>query len=170
MRFKERFSHSLSWEGKLAGFGNAFQDHQDHLQSDLALHTSITIHAVDTKMDMLLFMRELEDPRERKARQFVEANGGVDAVSQRADLMAALQDIIGESQTITAADLRRELSGSVDQIIKANEDVFSRKFDAQALVITTEVQAALKREGDRVIKAIRGRPAYERLADWVGNL
>ena len=137
------------------------------MQKDLSYHASITITRVDSKLDMLVFMKQLQDPRERKAREFIEANGGLKAVSDDPDLMERLQTIVGEDVPITPADLRREMSVSVDAIIQANEEIFERKLKVQAIVITKEIDLALKREGDRMIKAIRGQQVYERLADWV---
>ena len=161
-----RISHSFAWEKKLAALGDGFIDHRDRLQADIALHTNITVQSVSAKLDMLALMKDLLDPRERKARDFIETHGGLQAVSTDEDLRTELQRILGTKE-LTAADLRKEMNVGVEEIIKANEEIFSRKFSMQLSIIVKEVEATAQREGDRIIKAIRGRPAYERLLDWV---
>ena len=165
----EKFSHSLAWEDKLAAFGDVFQVYQNRLHTNLALHTSITMHAVDTKIDMIIFMRQLQDPRERRAGEFIEANGGLTVVAGSAVLMDKLQEIVGGDAAITATDLRREINTSVDEMIKANEEVFERKLKVQTALLAGEKNLAVQREGDRIVKAFRGQQVYERLADWVST-
>ncbi|KAG8881280.1 hypothetical protein FRB98_004439 [Tulasnella sp. 332] len=60
----------------------------------------------------------------------------------------------------SSGGLRRELSANVDDVLKANEALFLKKFDAQ----TTQLTEALDRSADKVIRALGGGP-YERVED-----
>ena len=60
-------------------------------------------------------------------------------------------------------ELQREIDSSPDKAIEKNADFFYRKFEIQ----TKEIEDIVRREGDRVISAIREGP-HDRIVDPVG--
>lgn len=66
-------------------------------------------------------------------------------------------------QPFTVAELREELTESLDELLEKNFESFSRKFEIQKRQVVEDVKKALGREGDRIIAAVttgvRVRPA-----------
>lgn len=74
-----------------------------------------------------------------------------------------------DAQTALIKEISRDLSRSFADMIKENEDLFSRKFKAQETALREEMEVITRREGDRVIGAILSGP-HDRIQDPVSNM
>lgn len=73
-----------------------------------------------------------------------------------------------DKQAELVKEVVREAGRSFEDMVKENEDMFTRKFKAQEIALKEEMEAVTKREGDRIIGAITGGP-HERILDPVSS-
>ncbi|KAF9447847.1 hypothetical protein P691DRAFT_775829, partial [Macrolepiota fuliginosa MF-IS2] len=151
---------SKSYEPRLAGYANKFIDYRDQLDKALTVHIALgvdtanakldtqttTLRTIDNKIDLLMDMfRQLDTPRERETREFVEKSGGPENVIKRTDLLQSLVkksgDTVGDLANGSFAgkndidsvreNLGKELAEDVDAALQQNFKLFHRKMKIQ---------------------------------------
>lgn len=172
-----------------------FDAHKKNLESDLALHTSIGIvqanvtlaavsarvQSIDASVSMALLLQQLRSPEERSLMKKIEQRGGPERVLNDETLLRQLITEAGEKDaplpgTVPTAqkdvppelvkEIVRETSRSFDEMVKENEELFSRKFRAQEIALREDIDAATRREGDRIIGVFTSGP-HDRILDHV---
>jgi hypothetical protein len=139
--------------------------------------------AIDAKVDMMMKMfQSLSSPEEASLSKLVEENGGSEAVQENDNLLKELSSLkptdgvssqVGASQmgrrtgkAYTFEDLQDDLHTDPEVAIEKNMTVFMRKFEIQQRRLLDEMEVVVKREGDRVIKALSGG-SHDRILDPV---
>lgn len=194
--FTVKLFRSLEWEGKLEGFITMFEEHKKAINFDLSMHASIRIEQVHTTLtvvadvaqttsdttSMALLLQLLRSPEERELKRFIDSKGGPDQFLKRDDLMQELIKKSGESEARTESkgpsrkgqpidlvqEIKRDVRKTVADLISENYDQFMGKFDAQQEQLRQQMDASVRREGDRIITAITGGP-HERIIDPVSD-
>ncbi|THG94425.1 hypothetical protein EW026_g7045 [Hermanssonia centrifuga] len=175
---------SISWETKLKTFSDAFAAHRDGLHRELAMHASLrieqavagvtnlntTLHGTNTKIDMMMLFEQLRSPEERELWKFIQIKGGPEAFLNDDALMDELVKKNKEESSDPFSKthaLQMELKMGVNELIKENDSLFDRKFQAHQVILIEEMESAMTRLGDRIIGALRTNEvqAYERLTD-----
>lgn len=190
---------SFEWESKLTGFMDKFDDHRNNLQADLAMHASIAIQQInmtvdavstrvqriDTTVSMSILLQQLRSPRERKLIKKIELNGGPERVLNDKALLREL--IVEAEETDTelsgaggaqqrdrsaelAEEVIREVGRTFEEMVKENDELFSRKFRAQAVTLREEMTEVSRKQSTILIQAINGAinsGPYERVLDPV---
>ena len=141
---------------------------------------SISEHArsSDRGTSLLLLLQTLRSPIEREIMNEIKQNGGPENVLQNEALMKKLIEksetakdtkvLPKDAQATLLKEITRDASRSFADMIKENEDLFSRKFKAQETALKEEMEMITRREGDRVIGAILSGP-HDRIQDPVGQ-
>ncbi|KAG8881281.1 hypothetical protein FRB98_004440 [Tulasnella sp. 332] len=124
---------------------------------------------------MLSQVLKNQNSKEKELQDMIEKKGGVRAVVDQDDVLLELstkfedKDVVDKSSSVVKgkdaqktldAGLRIELSTSVKDLLKANENLFLKKFDAQ----TAQISQAMERSADRVILSLSKGP-YQRVED-----
>ena len=124
---------------------------------------------------MLKLFNEFITPQQKELAAKVEDMGGT-AAQENEETMKELDEV---ESTITRrpggrndggrskfAELQREIKGDPAEAIEDNSEFFSRKFEVQRRQIEEDMARTLRREGDRIIKAITAGP-QDRIIDQV---
>ncbi|KIP05842.1 hypothetical protein PHLGIDRAFT_483430 [Phlebiopsis gigantea 11061_1 CR5-6] len=182
---------SLEWEQKLTGFIDQFDEHKKALHFDLSMHASIGIeHAnmtlltvsghvenTDSNVTALLLLQLLRSPKDRQLLTKIELKGGAKEALKEESFMKELigqsedKEIQGDADTQSKdkpgeimKSVMRDVGRTIEDMVKENEELFTRKFKAQGLALKEEMEKITRREGDRVIEAITSGP-YDRILD-----
>ena len=186
---------SLEWEQKLIGFVNQFEDHKKELHFDLSMHASIGIDQANTTLlavsgqventesnvSMVLLLQLLRSPKERQLIKKIELKGGAERVLKDENILKELiaesgeKEMTGDAKVLSkdkqaelVKEVVREASRTFEDMVKENEELFTRKFKAQEIALKEEMETVTKREGDRIIGVITGGP-HERILDPVSS-
>ena len=185
---------SLEWEGQLNGFVATFDKHKDEIHFRLSMHASLgieqanmtlvavqaNVQQTDKTVSMALLLQLLRSPKDRQLMKKIDHYGGPDRILKDEALMKELiaesgeKDIQSESKVLTSKDkdgdiikeIVREANRTIEEMVKENDELFTRKFKAQERVLADEMRAVSKREGDRIIGAILSGP-HDRILDPV---
>lgn len=184
----------MEWEGKLEGFIVTFEEHKTAIEFDLSAHTSIRVEQIFTTLtvatgtaqaardntSMALLLQLLRSPEERELKRFIDSKGGPKQFLKNDDLMQELLKRSGEpegkpslkgssprGQTDLIQEIKREVSKTMADMISEHYVQFRVKFEAQQEQLRQQMDASVRREGDRIITAITGGP-HERIIDPVG--
>lgn len=134
---------------------------------------SLTVESNTEKLDVMLVFRQLQSPVERDLFRYIESQGGPEKFLQSDEMMDELRARMpassdeDDSTEMSRVELLEEYKTSVAELLKANEELFTRKFDAQQAALTDEMENIMVRQGDRIIRALKIGAAYERLIDPV---
>ncbi|KAF5348106.1 hypothetical protein D9756_010797 [Leucocoprinus leucothites] len=168
--FIKKTLKSKIYEGRLSDYGSKFIDHRDQLDKALTVHIALGVDAanlkldsqssqldsIEEKLDMLTnVFRRLDTPQEKEVMEFIEKNGGPNAVVARNDLVKALVDKSGEtlsnlSDKARSEKLQKEVAEDLDLVLKRNSTLFDRKLDIQSKNITD----AVERQGQYIVSAL----------------
>ncbi len=134
-----------------------------------------TLHGTNTKIDMMMLFEQLRSPEERELWKFIQIKGGPEAFLNDDALMDELVKKNKEESSDPFSKthaLQMELKMGVNELIKENDSLFYRKFQAHQVILIEEMESAMTRLGDRIIGALRTNEvqAYERLTDSVSGL
>lgn len=187
----------MEWEQKLTGFIDQFDEHKKALHFDLSMHASIGIEHtnmtlltvsgrvenIDSNVSALLLLQSLRSPRDRQLLTKIELKGGAkEALKDETFIKELIEqchgkdkeaqgDVETQSKDKPAEIVKlvvREMGRTIEDMVKENEELFTRKFKAQSLVLKEEMEKITRREGDRVIEAITSGP-HERILDPVSS-
>lgn len=140
-----------------------------------------TTQEMNAKMDMMMKLFEKLMPAEEKEMaKLIEDKGGAKKCQEDNKILQELsgQKSGGSIPTAGVAgrrgvpkdsdieDLKTELHLDPDIAIQKNMEIFSRKFEMQKRQIIQEMEAVVKREGDRVINAVTAGP-HDKILDPV---
>lgn len=177
------------WQGRLAKFVGSFTQRRDDFQFALTVHSAIAINNANIKLDhvdertriiaekmemMLAKFQELTTPEERKLKKAIQQKGGKEAIQGDQRLLEQVMDLEPSTAVLgskasggrySLEDLRKDL-GDPEQAIKRNMDVFARKLKVQENRISEEVNAAVRKAGDRILEALEAGP-HNRVDDSV---
>ena len=135
---------------------------------------------------LVAMFQQLVSPEQQKLSELVTqvtTDGSVKALRNDDKLLFDLEETASKSSSTPSAEGHRALRakvGDMDDLkndifedpgaaIENNRDVFFRKFEVQKNQIIEELKLVVEREGDRVIKEVKGGP-HERIRDRVGRL
>ena len=179
-----KFFTSVKWKAKFADIATQFDIHKSDLQSDLQLHTSVTVTkthelvaSVDEKINNMNAMIELvfsrmQTPEERSLATFAQRSGGLERVLENADLMK----VALETHSAAANDDKSSTSGKgkggaptrtkltlaqAEKEIRRDVDTVleenTRTFERKFGAIELslrEVNVTIERQSDRVISTV----------------
>ncbi|KAJ7291238.1 hypothetical protein C8J57DRAFT_1704891, partial [Mycena rebaudengoi] len=178
-----KFFTSLKWEGKFEEAAQQFADHKTAIHQDLQIHISIGVSDANQSLASLnqnvsimmkLVFQQMVPPEERDIAQFVEKNGGPEAVLKDEKLLKQVMDKQPKSQSepkskgdrshgrtgqtpdsraSVVSDFKRDLAKDIDEILAENSRMFEQKFGAIELSLR-DVKLTVVREGDRVVSEI----------------
>ena len=178
-RLTAKIFKSPAWEARLQNFASTFIQHRQALLEDLAMHASLTAARTSTQLDVVLLLRQLQSPIERKLWKFVQSHGGPERFLENDQLMAELQAQIppslrfsstfGADSSVSKQEVLTEIRTTTSEELRAQEGVFFRKFDLQQENTQRQMESGVKRVGDRIVSEMRMSVgmAYERLVDPV---
>jgi len=131
-------------------------------------------------MDIMMAMfQQLVGPEQKELSALVTANGGVKALRSNDNMLLSLEETANKSSITPSADghraprvktndakpnaddLKNDIFEDPSAAVEKNRDVFFRKFEVQKNQITEELKRVVEREGDRVIKEVKGGPMIE---------
>jgi hypothetical protein len=138
---------------------------------------------METKIAMF---QQLANPEQKEISALVASYGGANALRNNDDVLLLLEETVSKasstpsveghraprakaSDVIHAEDLKNDIFEEPDAAMEKNQTVFFRKFEAQKNQIIDELFLVIRREGDRVIREVKGGP-HERLLDRVSRL
>ena len=131
-----------------------------------------------SNISLLLLLQTLRSPIERDLMNEIKQNGGPEHVLQNEALMKELIEksetlkdtrvLPKDAQATLLKEISRDMGRSFADMIKENEDLFSRKFKAQETALKEEMEMITRREGNRVIGAILAGP-HDRIQDPVSH-
>lgn len=142
---------SKFYEQLLGSYVAGFMDYRDQLDKALNVHIALGVDAANTKLQSIegkldALFRRLDTLQERKARDFIDKNGGPEVVVENNDLLQGLiersEDPADKSLTGKNAmnsfkeKLRKELAEDVEAVLKRNLTHFNHKLEIQNQNIT----------------------------------
>ncbi|KAG8856424.1 hypothetical protein FRB96_006390 [Tulasnella sp. 330] len=178
-KFIVKVIKSNQWEDQLVGHIQTFGKRKKSLKFALHIQTVVVVNKIQAQItDVTIMLSQVlknQTTKEKELQEAIDKNGGVNAVIQRDDVLLELttkyedKDAVDKTNSVVKgkdaqktidAGLRMELSTSVKELLKANENLFLKKFDAQ----TTQISQAMERSADRVIQTLSKGP-YQRVED-----
>lgn len=129
--------------------------------------------------------KQLVSPEQKQLLALVKAKGGVEVLRNNEKILLDLEKTASKTsdspsvevhhagQTTSAntdpevEDPRADIWDDPNAAAEKNWVMFSRKFEAQKNQIIDELSLAVQREGDRVIRELKGK-AHERIRNGVG--
>ncbi|KAK0239406.1 hypothetical protein EDD85DRAFT_766418 [Armillaria nabsnona] len=168
-----RILRSQSYESDLAAYGDRFENNKQELQLRLTVRTNLKLNQVTDLLSVMMLFNLVRSPKERELMELIDKEGGASKVMQDPVL---LQKIIKGSENnnrdrgaLQAEEdqklvslVQAEIHQDIQNLVKANETAFIRKFEAQKKSLIDALRENVDRLGDRVITAVISGP-YERL-------
>ncbi|KAE9387872.1 hypothetical protein BT96DRAFT_1004725 [Gymnopus androsaceus JB14] len=164
---------SISWEQTLTDFATKFEEHRIALQTFLTvlINSSVehmnevlasafdTIKSVDSKINkaLLLPFDRLQSEQERSIQQYVQVNGGQDALLENNRLIRELlsrydddQSLSTEQQDKLVQELRDDIRKDLGDLLQGALGISSNLFDA----LSTLMEITVRREGDHIVGSV----------------
>ncbi|KAG8814728.1 hypothetical protein FRC19_001553, partial [Serendipita sp. 401] len=177
---------SISWEGKLSGYADLFDQHRKDIAFAINVHTTLGVESANVKLEgliesartieegvnMLSLFRLLDSPREKEIMELVRANGGAkecmenDAVLKKLAAAKAshVTDSKGFVDPVKLGEIRKDLKEDIEDALKNNYALFEKKMALQRQDFVDDVDKSVVRESDRVISALKSGP-HDRVVD-----
>lgn len=132
-------------------------------------------------------LHEMVSPEHKRLCELVVEKGGAKAVRDSDKTLREVEKIANDMSSASCAkghhtrrempedpnpnvdDLRSDIFENPDVAVQKNSAKFFRKFEAQMNQFVKDVTIAVEREGDRVVRELRGC-SHERIQDPVGFL
>ncbi|KAG9025099.1 hypothetical protein FRB95_010572 [Tulasnella sp. JGI-2019a] len=179
-RFIVKVLKANQWEEKLVEHTETFHKRKQDLKFSLQVHTAVAVDKMQADVkDMSAMLAQVlrnQTAKEKELQALIDSKGGAAAVVQQDDVLLEISVKYEEKdswdksssagskgkelQKSVDAGLRLELMANLDDLLKSNETLFLKKFEAQ----TAQLSLALDRSADKVIKAL-SKGAYERVED-----
>jgi len=123
---------------------------------------------------MLQMFQKLLTPEQKKLADLVGKKGGNTVLDDEQAMreLAAVETSLSptndqhRSGRFDLAEIQNEINDDPTGAIERNAELFNRKFDIQRRQIKEDVERAVRREGDRIIRAMTAGP-YDRIIDPV---
>ncbi len=169
-----RILRSRGYESDLAVYGDQFERHKQDLLLRLHARINFKLNEVTELLSTIKLFDMVRSRKERELMGLIAKEGGPSKVMQDPDLLKKIIEANEENnkdhstrqgdneKTIVAvvqAEIREQ---DLQKLIKMNETVFNRKFEAQKKSLIDALEETVERMGDRVITAVISGP-YERL-------
>ncbi|KAK0211624.1 hypothetical protein IW262DRAFT_1467624 [Armillaria fumosa] len=167
-----RILKSKSYESDLAAYGDKFKRHRQNLLLRLNTRINVKLNEVTESLSTIKLFDMVRSPKERELMGLIDKEGGASKVMQdpallekiikanekNKDRSARQSDTDKKIISVVQAEIRQDLL----ELVKTNEDIFNRKFEAQKKSLVDALGETVERMGDRVIMAVISGP-YERL-------
>ncbi|SJL12357.1 uncharacterized protein ARMOST_15783 [Armillaria ostoyae] len=168
-----RILRSKSYESDLAAYGDQFEKNKQDLMLRLNTRINVKLNEVAESLSTIKLFDMVRSPREWELMGLIDKEGGPSKVMQdpvllgkiieeneknNKDRSARQSDTDKKTISVVQAEIRQDLQ----KLIKTNETVFNRKFEAQKKSLIDTLGETVERMGDRVITAVISGP-YERL-------
>ncbi|KAK0482728.1 hypothetical protein IW261DRAFT_1469501 [Armillaria novae-zelandiae] len=169
-----RILKSKSYESDLAVYGDKFERHRQNLLLRLNTRINVKLNEVTESLSTIRLFDMVRSPKERELMGLIDKEGGASKVMQDPALLEKIikangknnKDRTSARQTDTdkkiISVIQAEIRQDLRELIKTNEDIFNRKFEAQKRSLVNALGETVERMGDRVITAVISGP-YERL-------
>jgi hypothetical protein len=133
---------------------------------------------------MKTLFEQLASPEQKLLSDLVNAKGGITVLRNNDKVLLDLEKTANKASSSPGAEghrthqansgdadlevcnLREDILEAPNAAAEKNWAVFSRKFEAQKIQIIDELTLVAQREGDRVIRELKGK-AHERIRDRV---
>ncbi|KAF9441858.1 hypothetical protein P691DRAFT_682710, partial [Macrolepiota fuliginosa MF-IS2] len=174
--FIVRTLKSPIYEGRLGGYMTKFMDYRDQLDKTLTVRMASGINEMSEKLDahssalrsisdeLKSLFRKLDTQREREVIEYIERNGGANAIVERSELVQGLIKKSGETVEglvdkvpagKSAVDsfkekLRKELSEDINVVLQRNLMHFRQKLDVQEI----NIKEALEKQGKYIVNTL----------------
>lgn len=185
-----RVCQGSAWNTKISNWMMHFSERRKDFVAELAFHTSQGVDKANAKLDIIgekinAMFEQLVTPEEKRLHDLVRAKGGArEALRNDKELLSLekeaskassapssewLRDPTREkpSDANTNAndlnDRRKDIVEDPEITVKKNENVHSRKVEAQKSQID-ELASVVKQESGRVIQEMKGGP-HDRIRD-----
>ena len=176
---------SSFWDDKLKRYVTLFAERGKKFTLELEMHVGKAVddanrklESVDTKLDVILrLFSTLISPEQKQLFDFVGTHGGPEAVKRNKHALWTLNKMQPVATTSKRhaergghqeelQSLQAELFDSTETVIRRNMKLFERKFIVQQRILSEQIQATVRHEGDRVIDKVLSGP-HERIKDSV---
>ncbi|TDL25426.1 hypothetical protein BD410DRAFT_896303 [Rickenella mellea] len=165
-KFVAKFLRASSWEDKFMGLASTFDKRKEEIRFALEIHVTVKLDTVadqvtsiDVKMDMLIHLFKDQTPEEKKLSSEVERLGGIESCICCEGLVAQLDPDKTSRETMSTS-LLASVRTPVDTLIEENKAYFDLKTRAQ----TKQIDTAIKRSTQKIIRTIGERP-WRRILD-----
>ncbi|KAK0196395.1 hypothetical protein F5146DRAFT_1011357 [Armillaria mellea] len=168
-----RILKSKNYESDLAAYGDQFEKNKKDLLLRLSARTTVKMNEMTESLATIVLFDMVRSPREWKLKGLIDKEGGPSKVMQDPVLLGKIieeneknskdrsahqSDTDKKTISLVQAEIRQDLQ----QLIKTNETIFNRKFEAQKKSLVDSLGETVERMGDRLITVVASGP-YERL-------
>lgn len=165
--FSKTFKSKI-YADRLAHWGYVFEDRKEDISFALTMHTAVGVDRANVKLDgvgdgvgrvekkmdaILNLFQKFETPRETELLRFIDENGGIQACLASDKLMSELQKREGgKRQDIDGyrKRIKKEAEEDVDEVLRKNFDLFSRKLDLQSQQLN-DIDETIRAQGEKMM-------------------
>ncbi|PSS38103.1 hypothetical protein PHLCEN_2v83 [Hermanssonia centrifuga] len=132
---------SAKYKGKLSGYVGKFADHKKDLNFLLTTQASLKVADIQIDVKRIVAFIDTKSAKEQKADDLVTSMGGLDVVLKDDKVLNELADKLGDKMD---ASTRRGVRADLEEVLKANANVFSLKLDRVSQQIQDSVETSTR--------------------------